>query len=473
MTGSGGTSTGMAGGPGGNGGRGGAAGRGGATGTAGSAGTAGSGGGAGRGGATGTAGSAGTAGAGGGSNPTGAGGSSSTTTAMLDCGTNGYVVENHGPPSNRVNYVIVGDGYQSADLMPGGPFETHIKNAMARRFSQNAQPFLRYRNFINICGIKVVSTGKICSGSALGCCGSDSSRLANCDNTKATAVANGLPKTLTIDWMAIMLNGSSWWNSGGWPYMYFSGGNSDAPGAALHEGGHSFIGLADEYGTCTGGGCGMNTNFGGAVSADTTWPEINNCKDPTTTDDKWMKWMGYNQTGATGIVSTFSNSRYRADDYRPTDNSMMNSLFCGSSDQTKCIANTAYNAVSREEIVMTIWKRIRPIDSTDPAAGAVTSPGVLKVNVIDPMVINVDWTVDGTVTKNGGTTFDTSTLAAGAHTISATAYDNAGDDLVRYKDSTCPTSQTKPGSSPNPGYNFCKRTGWKNSTQTVMWTFTK
>jgi hypothetical protein len=255
--------------------------------------------------------------------------------------------------------------------------------------------------------------------------------------------------------------------------MYFSGGNSDAPGAALHEGGHSFIGLADEYGTCTGGGCGMNTNFGGAVSADTTWPEINSCKDPTTTDAKWLKWMGYNQTGVTGIHSTFSNSRYRADDYRPTDNSMMNSLFCGSTDQTKCIANTAYNGVSREEIVMTIWKRLHPIDSTEPAAGAVTSPGVLKVNVIDPLVINVDWTVDGAVTKNGGTTFDTSTLAAGAHTISATAYDNAGDDLVRYKDSTCPTSQTSPGNSPNRGYNFCKRTSWKNSTQTVMWTFTK
>jgi hypothetical protein len=401
------------------------------------------------------------------------GGSSSTTATPLDCGPMGYIVENHGPPANRVNYIIVGDGYQTADLAAGGAFETHIKNAMARRFSQNAQPLLRYRNFVNICGIKVVSTGKICSGSALGCCGSDSSRLANCDNSKATAVANGLPKTLTIDWMALMLNGSSWWNSGGWPYMYFSGGNSDAPGAALHEGGHSFIGLADEYGTCTGGGCGMNTNFGGAVSADTTWPEINNCKDPTTTDDKWLKWMGYNQTGATGIHSTFVNSRYRADDYRPTDNSMMNSLFCGSSDPTKCKADTAYNGVSREEIVMTIWKRLHPIDSTEPAAGAVTSPGVLKVNVIDPLVINVDWTVDNTVMKNAGTTFDTGALAAGAHTISATAYDNAGDDLVRYKDSTCPTSQTKPGSSPNSGYNFCKRTSWKNSTQTVMWTFTK
>ena len=114
---------------------------------------------------------------------------------------------------------------------------------------------------------------------------------------------------------------------------------------------------------------------------------------------------------------------------------------------------------------MSIWKKVKPIDSTEPAAGAVTSPGVLKVNVVDAAVINVDWDVDGTVMKNGGTTFNTSTLAAGSHTIKATAYDNAGDDLVRYKDSTCQLNA--------PSGWYCHRNAWKNSIQTVMWTFTK
>jgi len=65
---------------------------------------------------------------------------------------------------------------------------------------------------------------------------------------------------------------------------------------------------------------------------------------------------------------------------------------------------------------------------------------------------------------NGGTTFNTASLAAGSHTVSAKAYDNAGDDLVRYKDSTCPTAVRG---------NYCHRTYWKNSIQTVTWTFTK
>src|SRR6478736_5987325 len=31
--------------------------------------------------------------------------------APLDCGTEGWAVENHGNPKNRINYLILGDGY--------------------------------------------------------------------------------------------------------------------------------------------------------------------------------------------------------------------------------------------------------------------------------------------------------------------------------------------------------------------------
>jgi hypothetical protein len=436
-------------------------------GTAGTTGTGGRGGSAaaGRGGsaAAGRGGSGGSSagGTGGTSSMTGMGGSVSTT--PLDCGPQGYIVENHGPAANRLNYIILGDGFQSADLAAGGVFEQDLTKVMTRRFSPNATPFNRYRNFINICGIKLVDTAKICTTSLLGCCGDDTSRLANCDMNKVNTAFNALPKTLTIDWRAVMLNGSSWWNSGG-TTMLFSGGNTDAPGAALHEGGHGFQQLADEYGTCTGASCGTNTM--GSGTSGTANPEINSCGNPATTDNKWTMWVGYNQTGATGVQGTFDGSRYiaiGAGQYRPSANSMMNSLFCGQ-NQAMCTANTAYNSVSREETVMAIWKRIHPIDSTDPAAGAVTSPGVLTVNVIDSTVISVDWTVDGTTMTNAGTTFNTASLAAGSHTISAKAYDNAADDLVRVKTSMCPSSVTG---------NYCHYTGWKNSIQTVTWTFTK
>jgi hypothetical protein len=117
--------------------------------------------------------------------------------------------------------------------------------------------------------------------------------------------------------------------------------------------------------------------------------------------------------------------------------------------------NTSFNSVSREKMVMDIWRYVVPIDSTEPAAGAVNNPTMLKVNVIDPNVINVDWTVDGTVKTNAGPTFMVTGLASGSHTISAKAYDNAGPDLVRH------TTGTTWG-----------RGSWARSVQTVMWTVT-
>jgi hypothetical protein len=49
------------------------------------------------------------------------------------------------------------------------------------------------------------------------------------------------------------------------------------------------------------------------------------------------------------------------------------------------------------------------------------------------------------------------------HTISAKAYDNATDDLIRYRTATCQSSVTG---------RYCHATGWKNSTQVVNWTVT-
>ena len=119
----------------------------------------------------------------------------------------------------------------------------------------------------------------------------------------------------------------------------------------------------------------------------------------------------------------------------------MNSMFCNATDETKCTPDTAFNAVSREQIVMSIWKKVKPIDSTEPPAGAVSSPGVLEVNVVDPAVISVDWTIDRTTRANGGTTFDTSTLGAGSHTVSAKAYDNTAGNFPRITGSSRAVTQ--------------------------------
>lgn len=343
------------------------------------------------------------------------GGAGGAPTFELDCGGKGTALEAHGPTTNRLNYVIVADGFSESELAPGGALDDDLERMLEKRFSDPiGQPYKRYRSFINICVLRIPST-PICGSSQFGCCGDDTSRLANC-NTSAvnTAIRDNLPTSFEVDFRSVVLNGDSWWNSGGTTMMW-SGGHDDAPGAALHEGGHGFHALSDEYGNCEVGRVSGEATYGVNVSL------MNN-----DSGGKWEGWIGYNQTPGTGMQGFFACDG--GGTWRPTSNSMMNQLFGDDPD-------TSYNAVSREKIVMDIWRVVAtPYDSVTPPAGAVTNPAVLTVNVIDPTVINVDWTVDGNVVAmNGGPTYNigAASLAPGMHTVTARAYDNAGPDLVK------------------------------------------
>jgi hypothetical protein len=240
-----------------------------------------------------------------------------------------------------------------------------------------------------------------------------------------------------------MLNGDSWWNSGGVTMMW-SGGHDDAGGAALHEGGHGFHALSDEYGNCEQGRVSREATYGVNVSL------MNG-----DSGDKWEGWMGYDHTPGTGVTGFFGCDGGQT--WRSTSNSMMNSLFGDN-------PNTSYNPVSKEKMVMDIWRAVQtPYDSVSPPAGAVTNPATLTVNVIDPEVINVDWSVDGSVVAmDGGSTYNigAAMLAPGMHTVTARVYDNAGMDLVRQV----------PGTSFNRQYWGSGAMG--HSDKTVTWNVT-
>jgi hypothetical protein len=385
----------------------------------------------------------------------------------LDCGAEGWAVENHGNPKNRLNYVILADGYTAETVET--TLKTHITAALERRFEhESGEPYGRYRNFVNICVMKAISDNDgIGNGSTAFEGGNGGDRLAQVNESKVNNyIRTKVPASFEVDWKAVVLNQNKWENTGSY-LMLWSGGGDDAAGAALHEGGHGFHQLADEYGSQTGclnqlASCGASGN---------AEPEVNSAGNCTTTDGKWDLWLGTTQKGlkvpdmgATGVQGTWQGSRYLGTgQYRPSCNSMMNSLF-GGADLTKIPLDTSFNSVSREQMIFSIWRAVRPIDSTEPPEGAVNNPATLTVNVIDPAVISVDWTIDGMTTVNGGTSLSTAALASGTHMISAKAYDNASTDLVKLRTSTCPAEVTGP---------YCHATAWKNSIQTVTWTVTK
>jgi hypothetical protein len=329
----------------------------------------------------------------------------------LDCGDNSIVLEAHGPPDNRINYIIVGDGYTTADLE--STYVEHLASRMEGdedspgRFDPALEPYRTYRNFVNICALKIASpqsgipegspsgNGQGCNtGSAFDGCGNDSTRLGFINNQKVyAAVEANLPSSIEMDWVAVMLNSSEWWNSGGIP-MVWSGGHPDASLAAQHEGGHGFFRLGDEYGNCGG-------NRVNVVPSD------------------WEHWMGTVQdvhADVDGDQGTGLQDIYTCDagsGTKPTEDSVMNSLW----------RSSYLNSISLENAVRSIYEIIQPIDSATDAA--TTAPGVLEVRVIDPAVVRVDWSIDGGDVVASGSTFDVSAqnLVAGSHTITARAWD--------------------------------------------------
>ncbi len=351
----------------------------------------------------------------------------------FDCGASGHVFENAGPADNRVNYIIVGDGYTSELL--DTVFIEHIENMLYDEqtgfYSAIGEPYARYRKFINVCGLKIASNdacidnadiGRSCDtpfdGECVPGCGSDGTRLGVVDLGKVNAaVAKVLPDDVDVDWIAATLNAdaSGWWNSGGgimvWNGAFENRGN--AASVARHEGGHTFHRLADEY-DGTSDDCGE-------------FDEVNSTADPAT--EKWAHWLGFDDTRSddrprpnnqsdnpygTRTQGAFLGSRYCSENqYRPSQDSQMNLL------------PRPFNMPSVEKIISDIYGIVAPIDVHTDNTAPLNAPGGLQVRVVDPEVIHVEWSVDGAVVSDdGGECFVLADLASGSHTVTARAYDD-------------------------------------------------
>ena len=324
----------------------------------------------------------------------------------LDCGEAGIVLEGHGPPANRINYIIVGDGYSEADL--DTTYVEHLQEMLSIRFTPELEPYLRYRNFVNICALKVASnqSGITMSAgdTAFDGYGNDESRLGYVNDDKVfDKIDELLPATIEVDWTAVVLNDDRWWNSGG-RLMVWSGAHEDAALAAEHEGGHTFQRLADEY----GGDC----TFSGSEEM----MRINVTKDGTNTAGKWTEWLDFDHSPGTGVQGIVEGAQYcDRGAYRPSEDSVMNILWDSS----------YYNAISREQAVLIIYEKVEPIDSSTPSSESTVQ--VLNVQVIDPAVIKLEWSVDGDVVAAATSAdFDVAaqSLPSGSHVITARAYDD-------------------------------------------------
>ncbi len=319
-----------------------------------------------------------------------------------------------GQASNRINLFILGDGYTSS--------ETATLRAEAVKASDLlfAQPFLApYKPFINV--VVIYSTSS-CSGARNGAlqpvcttvfdsyfnCGGIDRLLCLDYNLLTQVLATDAPEyTFSRDMVLISVNDTKYGGAGG-SYATFSR-DSTGPYIAIHELGHSFAGLADEYEE-------------GRVE---TCP-LPDCSEPNVTSLyqrdmlKWSAWVQPSTplpTPATdenaSVVGAFEGAKYSSTGiYRPRLNCTMRSLFVPDCE------------VCSEAWIEQIWDSVRRIETTSPSSPLVSvAQGSSQVFAYtgpktSPATLTQAWKLDGAQVGTAETyTLDGCAVAVGSHSL--------------------------------------------------------
>ncbi len=182
---------------------------------------------------------------------------------------------------------------------------------------------------------------------------------------------------------------------------------------ALHELGHSFALLVDEYGGPPPPSCALTESSAANATVETRRNSI-----------KWNVWIDEATSIPTGGPSTALPGLYEGARYcdrgmfRPTYNSKMRSL------------GVPFEQVNVEAHVKRIYNLVSPIDAVSPEPGAVevrqgeTRP--FSVDVLSPSTHGMDigWSIDGTRVGSGPIiSFAGSDFSTGLHTLTVTVAD--------------------------------------------------
>jgi len=329
-----------------------------------------------------------------------------------------------GPPSNRADLLIMGDGYTAGEM---ASFLADANNLESDFF--NITPYGEYRNYVNVINLFTASAESgadhppydggcgndpsCCADTAMlsdplagtfvdtafnaRYCTANSHRLLVVDTGLILAAASAAP-----DWdeILVLVNDGTYGGSGG--FLAVTSVHPAAVDIARHEYGHSFSGLADEYDTAVPGHPGCSDVSGPPCEANVT--------DETSSSlIKWSPWIlpstpiptPEGNPSYTDLVGLFEGARYLTTGmYRPRDQCLMR--FLGAS----------FGEICRQAYVLRLYEGgwgvptqgIDPIEpgSEDPPIGIVSLVGMpsvtLSVELLEPVggpPLDVAWLVDG------------------------------------------------------------------------------
>lgn len=310
------------------------------------------------------------------------------------------VIDN-GDSLNRTDLVFLSEGYTQAQLPQ---FNNDVDTIIAGVFK--VAPYKEYKNLFNVWRVAAASavTGAGTNGTTIntrfganfGC--HNIAHLLCINETKVMSYINSVLTADQADQVVVVVNSKAYGGSGGTvPAMSLA---PDAINIMLHEVGHSFGKLGDEYtwGTCINGE---------PVEANVT---------TSATGNKWSHWLTASNIGA------YKGARYCEDGmYRPTNDSMMNHL------------GQPFYQVNEEQLVKRIYDFVDPIDSYTPTATGVNIAAgqqqIFSINTVNPVpdTINVSWYVNNIYTAYGkefsmaASNYDIGTLTLRADVNDSTA----------------------------------------------------
>ena len=327
----------------------------------------------------------------------------------------------HGGSQNRVDIAILGDGYTASQMTQ---YRADVQTAMQSFFRQ--EPFFEYQKYFNVHRVDVVSNQSGADHSnrqppvfvdtaldaAYNC--ANIQRLICVNYTKVYAAINRSLPASHFDIILVIVNDTEYGGSGGTAAVFSI--DRSAVETALHEVGHSFGLLADEY---TGGGPSCNPNFEPS--------EANATRETNRDAIKWRHWIAPTTLipslpTAENLVGLYEGSKYcSAGLSRPTYNNKMRSL------------GFPFEQINNEQFVKRIYTFVSPIDAFSPASSDVifsdAAPN-FSITATQPLTRNliITWLLDGQVAGSGAQ-FTPSGLSPGNHTLQAVVTDTT--PLVR------------------------------------------
>lgn len=270
-----------------------------------------------------------------------------------------------GPADQRINMVFLSDGYTADQL---GRFIDDVHLVANDFFRQS--PFREYKSYFNLVAIKVPSAESGAKkdpsdpldnyfGSSFNYAGIERLLVAGKAYLAQEILFNQFP---FYHQAVLIVNDSKYGGSGGW--LATTSVHESAPEIALHEIGHSFAGLADEYWA--------GEQFAGE--------RANMTRESDPDQVKWKNWLDYQEVG---IFSHGENPVW----FRPHQNCKMRVL------------NPDFCPVCREALVKQIHQLTYPVIHFEPEMEGITLSDdsiIFRVELLqpDPYSLSTRWTLD-------------------------------------------------------------------------------